>query len=445
MKIKEMKDRALACVGEAKAIQDKAAGRAMTADEVSQIKAKLDEADRLNAEAAALEEAEATQARLSAALSTPAGRATRPEPAPQAAATGVTGHRIEAGADHRAARPWESWGHMAQAVAAADRSHGQVMDIRLNAAVVPAYESDGADGGFLIPPEFSKTVVQKVLAEESLAGKCDSIVLSQSNAIELPVDTTTQWGSKGVQVYWDGEGSTIKDSKTDLELFQARANRVTAMVVTSGELLQDASALSGYLSSKVPTKIDYALTDKILNGTGTRQPLGMLKSAFKVAVPKETSQTADTINKTNIDKMWSAMYAPWRAGAFWMINQDCEPQLEALAITGTNSGVFPVYLPPNGVAGAPYATIKGRPVVVSEACAALGDEGDIVLINPMTYLLVKRGGLQSDVSIHFRFDTNETAFRFILRIGGQPWFNAPVTRAKGAQTLSGVVSLAARA
>jgi HK97 family phage major capsid protein len=445
MKIKEIRDRALACIGEAKAIQDKAAGRAMNADEVAQIKAKLDEADRLNAEAAALEEADATAARLSAALSAPQGRRTAPEPVAAATppAPGVPVARIEPGQDRAALRPWESWGHMAQAVAR--EKLGSPRDVRLNAAIVPAFESDGVDGGYLVPPEISKTIVQKVFAEDSLAAKCDSITLTQSNAIELPVDTTTPWGTKGVQVYWDGEGDTIKSSKGELDLFEAKTQRVTAMVAMTGELLQDAPALSGYLASKVPVKIDYKLTEGILNGTGTKQPLGMLKSAFKIATPKEGAQVADTIVKANIDKMWSSMYAPFRSGAFWLINQDCEPQLEALAITGTNSGVFPVYLPPNGVAGAPYATLKGRPVYITEACAALGDEGDIVLINPSTYCLVKRGGMQSDVSIHFLFDTNATAFRFILRVGGQPWFNAPIDRAKGVTKLSGVVSLAARA
>lgn len=436
MKIKEMRDRALACVNEAQGIQDKAAGRALSADELSQIKAKLDEADKLNAEAKALEDAESVTARLAAAKAQPAGRAVRPEPV---TAPAVQASRIDGGADHRADRPWESFGHMAQAVR--DVYLGRGMDVRLNAAVVPATESVGSEGGFLVPPDTRTQIVQKVFAEDSLAGQVDSLAIG-SNSIELPVDTTTQWGTRGIQVYWEGEGAALKDSKWDFDRFQARASKISAFVATTDELLEDTTALSGYLSTKVPEKIDYKLTDAILNGSGVGQPLGMLKSAFKVAVPKENAQVADTIVKANIDKMWSTMYAPFRKRGIWIINQDCEPQLDAMVVT---SNGFPAYLPPGGLSSAPYATLKGRPVLVTEAASALGDEGDILFVDPMTYCLVTRGGLRSDVSIHFLFDTDRTAFRFVMRVGGQPWFKDPIDRAKGANKLSGVVSLAARA
>ena len=87
----------------------------------------------------------------------------------------------------------------------------------------------------------------------------------------------------------------------------------------------------------------------------------------------------------------------------------------------------------------------GRPVVVTEACAALGTSGDIILWDPKGYLsVVKTGGVRSDVSIHLWFDQSVTAFRFVMRMNGQPWLGAAVARKNGSNTLSTVVALAAR-
>ena len=61
----------------------------------------------------------------------------------------------------------------------------------------------------------------------------------------------------------------------------------------------------------------------------------------------------------------------------WQIPADVEPQLEALEADVGTGGV-PVYLPPGGIADAPNARLKGRPVIVTEYNKTLGTVGDIV-------------------------------------------------------------------
>jgi HK97 family phage major capsid protein len=103
---------------------------------------------------------------------------------------------------------------------------------------------------------------------------------------------------------------------------------------------------------------------------------------------------------------------------------------------------YPVYLPPGGYSAAPYSTIYGRPAFIMDACSALGTEGDIILFNPKSYLAVtKSDGLRADVSIHLYFDADVTAFRFVMRVGGQSYWAQPVTRSNSASTLSNIVTL----
>jgi HK97 family phage major capsid protein len=118
----------------------------------------------------------------------------------------------------------------------------------------------------------------------------------------------------------------------------------------------------------------------------------------------------------------------------------------ALAFPNLGSGtVVPVYLPSGGLSATPYATLLGRPVVPSEVAQQLGYEGDLILVDFSQYLTVaKAGGLRSDISIHLWFDYDVTAFRFIMRLGGQCWWTSPIKRAHGTNTLSCCVTLADR-
>ena len=158
---------------------------------------------------------------------------------------------------------------------------------------------------------------------------------------------------------------------------------------------------------------------------------------------KETGQTATTVVKANVDKMWSRMHGRSRQNAVWLINQDVEPQLEALAADVGTGGV-PVYLPPGGIADTPNARLKGRPVLVTEYNATLGTVGDILLVDLGQYLSVTKGDVQAATSIHVQFTTDETAFRFTYRVDGQPWWSAALTPFKGSDTQSPFVALATR-
>ena len=51
---------------------------------------------------------------------------------------------------------------------------------------------------------------------------------------------------------------------------------------------------------------------------------------------------------------------------------------------------------------------------------------------------------KTDVSIHLWFDQDLVAYRFTLRVGGQPWWAAPITMRSGRNTQSPFVALAAR-
>jgi HK97 family phage major capsid protein len=106
-----------------------------------------------------------------------------------------------------------------------------------------------------------------------------------------------------------------------------------------------------------------------------------------------------------------------------------------------------IYMPPGGLSQSPYGTLLGRPVIPIEQCQALGTAGDIILGDFSNgYLLAEKGGIKTDMSIHVKFDYDESVFRFVLRVDGQPVRATALTPYKGGATAtqSHFVALATR-
>lgn len=390
------------------------------------------------------------------------GRRTTAEPQ-NSGRTGGGGRTVPA--QVRADNPrhgFQSFGNFAQTVrnAITGVENDDVTRMRniANATTTYGNEGTGTDGGFLVPPEFSREIWLKVQAEENLLNRCAQLV-TDGNSMMIPKDETTPWQtSGGVQVYWGSEGAAVTNSKPTFEMGALRLAKLMALVPISEELLSDASGLESWLRVKAPSKMAAKLNTAIIAGTGSGQPLGIIPGytavgASVVQVSKETSQPADTIWMTNIEKMYARMYAPWRRNAVWLINQDLEPSLAGMAFqaTGASSALpgtsaVPAYMPAGGLSASPYATLKGRPVIPVEACAAIGDLGDIIFADFNQYwALTKSGGMQTDTSIHLYFDQALTAFRFIFRVNGQPAWSGKITRQNGSSNeLSWAVALQAR-
>lgn len=422
------------------------AGEDLTDEETDEIEAHTSELEKLTKKIKALK------------LLQPTGQGRRTTPEARTEPAGGGRRTIPAEPRQDAQRMgFRSFGEFAQTVQ--NHYRGNVTDhvTRLrNAATTFGNEGIGADGGFLIPPSFSANIWTKVNGIESLLSRCTPLT-TDGNSLTIPKDEVTPWDTtKGVQVYWEGEGQQIPQSKGLYEMGQLRLSKLSALVPISEEMMQDAAGLESWLNAKAPQKMTSKINTAIIAGTGAGQPLGMIPGygavgASVIQVSKETSQPAATVWFANINKMWGRMYAGWRSNAIWLVNQDVEPQLEGMAfvgngITPTAASSTPAYMPPGGLNDAPYGRLKGRPVVPVEACAQLGNLGDIILCDLSQYwALTKAGGaIQTDTSIHLYFDQALTAFRFIFRVNGQPAWSAPITRQNGSNTLSWAVTLQAR-
>jgi HK97 family phage major capsid protein len=347
-------------------------------------------------------------------------------------------------------QPFASFGEQLMAVHQTAKS-GSV-DARLlevQAAASGAAAAVDSDGGYLIQTDFANEILQKAYEQGQILSRTNQVgISSPSNRLVMnAVDESSRVnGSRhgGVQVYWEEEAGTPTATKPKFRKIDIKLQKLMGLGYATEELLQDASALNSIMSQAFASEVTFKQEDAIIRGTGAGQSLGLLNSDALVTVSKETGQGADTLVAENIINMYARLYAPSMGSAVWLANQAIMPQLMQLGLNVGTAGQL-VYMPPSGLAGAPNGTLLGRPVLYVEQASALGDLGDLMLADLSQYLVINKGGLRADQSMHVKFETDEMAFRFVLRTNGQPMWDQPLTPYKGADTLSPFVALDARA
>lgn len=342
---------------------------------------------------------------------------------------------------------------------------GQAGDRRLEilASISGAGQAIGSEGGFLVPPEFSTQIWDGMnQAPDNLLSRTDNYtVTGESLTFNANAETSRATGSRwgGVRGYWISEADQITSSKPKLRQVKIEPKQLAVLCYATDKLLRNGGpAVSQWLTRAAIDEIVFMSNDALINGTGAGQPLGLLNAVTAdtalgtpgttvvggvIAQYKEAGQAADTVVGMNIARMWARLHARSRANAVWLINQEIEPQLDTMTLVAGTVG-WPMYMPPGGLADSPYGRLKGRPVIPTEFNAALGDRGDIILADLSAYVTGTRGGVDTALSMHLRFDYAETVFRFMYEIDGQPWMASPVTPYKGALTLAPYVTLVAR-
>lgn len=414
-----------AAIQSAKAINDGAADRDLTAEETTQFDAHMAEAKSLDARIARAQELAAQDVGSSIE---------------------IVGETITV-SENVANDPKVGFAHVGDfmksvhSAASANRS-GMAVDKRLLiGAAAPgsfAGEGVGADGGFIIPPAFSASIFDLSITENSLLPLTDEVNVV-GNGMDFPTDQTTPWGTNGVRAYWQGEATAGTATKPVFGMSQLRLKKLMALVPVSEEMLADGSALASYLPKKIGSSIQWKTNEAILFGAGNGLPLGAMNSGAVVTVAKDSGQATLTLTASNLAGMIARLPEGSFPNAVWIINNDVLPALFTLML-----GTIPMYMPA-GIKGSPYGTLLGRPVIVSQHANTFSSQGDVMLVDLSYYqTITKVGGPQTAVSMHLYFDADTSAFRTTFRMDGQSKLSAAITPAKGTTKLSPFVQLAAR-
>jgi len=346
---------------------------------------------------------------------------------------------------------FKTFGHFAQRLMdnhANVRQDEMLMQVAAGTGMTQAVNEAG---GVLVPPAFSKSIWDAVLTRSnSMLPYCFSVPVDPGNeSITIPAiaESSRANGSRmgGVQGYWKDELTALTESKPTFRQIKLTPHELYVFMYVSDKLLRNSpGTVSALLEKAAAEEIAFKIGDAIINGSGAGMPRGIVGHAGTKSVPKETGQAAASLVLENILKMENAMHVNYEPGAVWFINPEVRVALNAITFP-VGTGGIPGYLPPGGLSDSPYSLLRGKPVIPIEYCSALGTVGDIIYANLSAYGAAVRGMVDSQYSMHLKFDYAQTAFRMIFEMDGQPFLNAPITPFKGSATTSPIVTLATRA
>jgi HK97 family phage major capsid protein len=330
-------------------------------------------------------------------------------------------------------KPWKSLGEQAVAIKDFYISQGTKIDPRLK--ITGSGERVPADGGFLIDKPLSDQLIENLFTQSDILSRVTKQSLSgNANGIKFPAvnDQNRSDGYRhgGILGYWAGEGAQKTATKPTFDMVSLELKKLVGLCYCTDEILEDVSFLTGWLDRSFRDEFNFKLCDAVINGDGAAKPLGIMNSPALITVTAETGQGSTTIVAENIIKMWARRISSRASNYVWLINQDIEPQLYTMALAVGTGGV-PVYMPAGGISGAMYGTLFARPVIPCDFCQTLGTAGDVILVDLSRYMLVDKGDVQSASSIHLKFDYDETVFRWVYRVDGQPMDKTYITPFKG--------------
>ena len=318
---------------------------------------------------------------------------------------------------------------------------------KINNAVLGSNEGTGADGGFALQTDFAGTILESAVQTSPLLNRLDRYTCSSAaNAMRwLSVDETDVSKSVfgGVQMYWAAEGATVNASRPKFREMKMDLEKMMGFAYCTDEMLQDAAFMTGFFGTSFSLAADRLLTESVIAGDGVGKPLGLLNSGAMITVDKETSQAAGTFLGSNAIKMQARSMPRNRERLVWLMHPDLEEQLPYLSIQSGEAAKF-LWNPEGGLGNFDTQRVLNKPVLFEDSCSAMGKKGDVMLVDPYMYLLMTKGTVKQDWSVHVEFLTDQSCFRVVFRCNGTPKYTKPLTINNSTKTRSPFITLAAR-
>ena len=213
-------------------------------------------------------------------------------------------------------------------------------------------EGTDSEGGYLVPDEFERTLVE-ALEEENVFRTLAHVIRTSSGDRKIPVVA-----SKGSASWVDEEGA-YQESDDVFSQVSIGAYKLGTMIKVSEELLADSVFdLEAYISKEFARRIGAREEESFFNGDGKGKPLGILAAAGGAEVGV-TAASATAITADEVIDLFYSLKAPYRKNAVWVLNDATVKQIRKLKDT---TGQY--LWQPSLVAGTPD-TILGRPVKTS--------------------------------------------------------------------------------
>jgi len=268
-------------------------------------------------------------------------------------------------------------------------------------------EGTDSEGGYLVPDEFEKTLVE-ALEEENIFRKLAHIINTASGDRKIPVVA-----SKGSASWVDEEG-TITESDDSFGQVSIGAYKLGTLIKVSNELLSDSVFdLEAYISKEFARRIGNKEEDAFFNGNGTGKPIGIFNATGGADVGVTTAE-ATKITADEIIDLFYSLGAPYRKNAVWVVNDSTIKVIRKLKDGNGN------YLWQPALTSGTPDTLLGRPVYTSSFVPTIAAGAKTVAFGDFSYYwIADRQGRNFKKLSELYAATDQTGFVATQRVDGK--------------------------
>ena len=188
-------------------------------------------------------------------------------------------------------------------------------------------EGVDANGGYLVPTEFEKFIVDTLKEENVMRRLCK--VITTDNERKIPVAATAPAAA------WIEEGGALSFGDATFAQILLDAHKLHVAIKVTEELLYDnAFKLEDYILTEFGKALANAEEDAFLNGTGVGQPLGLFAETGGGHVA-ETLTAA--LKSDDLITLIHALKRPYRKSASFIMNDKTIAQIRKLK---DNNGAY---------------------------------------------------------------------------------------------------------
>lgn len=190
-------------------------------------------------------------------------------------------------------------------------------------------EGVDADGGYLVPEEYDKRIIDVLTEENIFRGLATTITTSGEHKINIAATKpAAAWIDEGEQL-------TFGDATFDQKILDAHKLHV-AIKVTEELLYDNAFGLENYIITQFGKALANAEEDAFLNGDGTGKPTGIF-NATKGGQIFGTTATQDKVTADEIISLIYGLKRPYRKNASFILNDKTIAQIRTLK---DNNGAY---------------------------------------------------------------------------------------------------------
>lgn len=284
-------------------------------------------------------------------------------------------------------------------------------------------ESVDTEGGYLVPEEFRNIMIMYD-AEDTLVWSKATVWPMGGEKIQFPklqqnpdVQDAGFDHFAGVSFEWTEEGGEKAETEPTFGMVEMIVHELAGYTEITNTLLDDSVInLINYLTRLFRAAWYYYTDKSFIQGTGGKQPLGIINDPSILTVFR---QTADTIEVQDVLNMEARMPSVFDSNAVWFITKQGRAALRGQTVTSSSKELVLQEMYADLAKGYDM-TILGKPAFLADGkIPAMSNTGDLILGTWAWYYIGFRQDFSMDSSRHFKFRNNRTALRCSGRLDGQ--------------------------